>query len=211
MKGRSLVLKVLPLLFCLAAEVPAPSGAVTQQPVLTTVCAIMANPGRFAGQVVKVKATVSSGFEFSTIIDPKPRPSCKSHTGDQWPWVQTAPRKNAALALNDYDADLQKRHPVFLVEDEGMRRFVKAVDAQAVPPPDRCSASIDGYPKYQVTATMTGRVDYSRTGGFGHLGAWHVRFLLMSASDVVTKELSYDYLKCPTTPAPLQNLQPPSK
>ena len=58
----------------------------TQEPVGTTVCAIMHNPTTFAGRIVKVRATVASGFESSTIVDVKDK-SCRG------PWFEDALKK----------------------------------------------------------------------------------------------------------------------
>jgi hypothetical protein len=196
MNGEKALLQAVSCLFCFAVTLWASSPVAAQQPVATTVCAIMDNPTSFAGQVVKVRATVSAGFERTTIIDANPTPACETKMGNHGPWFDSAPKKNGPPATTDRDAEFEKRSPVFLVEDETMGQFASAVGAQAAPPEDRCDSSLDGYPKYAVTATMVGRVDYSDAGGFGHLGGWKVRFLLMSVQDVGTKELSYDYLKC---------------
>jgi hypothetical protein len=202
MNGKIAILWAVCLVSCLGLALCTASTVEAQEPVQTTVCALMDNPGSFAGQVVKVRATVSSGFERTTIIDANPSPACEKQMGNHGPWFDSAQKKNGPPAMTDRDAELQKRVPVFLVEDETMGQFVSDVGAQATPPEDRCDSSLDGYPKYAVTATMVGRVDYSEAGGFGHLGGWKVRFLLMSVQDVATKELSYDYLKCqPVTPA----------
>jgi hypothetical protein len=210
MKARNALLKLVPLLLCLGVELCVSSPVAAQQPVPTTVCAIMDNPGSFAGQVVRVRATVSSGFDRSTIIDANPPAACEARVGKHGPWFDSAPKKNGPPAMTDRDAELQNRSPVFLVEDENMGQFVSALGAQATPPEDRCDSSLDGYPKYEVTATMIGRVDYSESGGFGHFGAWKVRFLLTSVQDVATRELSYDYLKCQTSTPP-QKVEPPRK
>ena len=199
-------------LFCLIAGFSLASPITAQQIPWATVCAIMKSPAAFAGRIVKVRATVSGGFEFSTIVDENPPPRCQVGSPGQAPWFQSAPKKDERSQLSGDEGGLQRNGAVFLVEDEVMRRFIDALDAQTTPPPDRCAEDIGGYPKYTVTATMVGRVDYSRDGGFGHLNAWKVRFLLISVKDVLTKEISYQYLKCPTTTStPLPNLQAPGR
>ena len=169
-----------------------------QEPISTTVCAVMGNPSAFAGRIAKLRATVRSGFETSTIIDTD-QPSCNG------PWFETAPKKGNLPRLDGYDAEQQRLHPIFLVEDESMKRFDDALDA-VVYPLDKKVIFLDGVggkpPRYEVTATMTGRVDYAgeRGLGFGHMNAWRVRFVLISVKDVVTKEISYDWTKFSRTP-----------
>jgi hypothetical protein len=54
-----------------------------------------------------------------------------------------------------------------------------------------------GPPKYKVTATMTGRVDYAgeRGFGFGHMNGWRVRFVLSAVENVSTQDIAYDWAK----------------
>jgi hypothetical protein len=82
-----------------------------QQPIRTTVCAVMANPSAFAGKIVKLRATAEIGIESSTISDP---------TGGvcDGPWLDFAPRKDSSSRLDASDAELQRLNPVFLVENE---------------------------------------------------------------------------------------------
>jgi hypothetical protein len=162
--------------------------AVAQQPVVTTVCAMMRDPGAFAGRLVKVRATVRSGFESSTIVDAN-QPSCDA------PWFVDAPNKESTVESESYNAELQRAQPVYLVEDENMKRFDDALRA-VVYPRSNTTIFIGGNPKrYNVTATMTGRVDDAGEGGsgFGHLNGWRVRFVLISVEEVATEERSYDW------------------
>ena len=162
--------------------------AQAERPPVTTVCVVMHHPGRFAGRVVRVRATVQSGFEVSALFDPG-NPSCDG------PWFERAPKKDEALLSGDsHDIELQRRHPIFLVEDENMKRFDDALRA-AVYPRKHGMLVLGGTPRYMVTATMTGRVDYAgkRGLGFGHMDLRRVRFVLISVEDVTTEERSYDW------------------
>ena len=170
-------------------------SAFAQQPVLTTVCAVMNDPSAFAGRIVKLRATVQSGFESSTIIDAN-QPSCEG------PWFQIAP-KNDSSSQNDGSTE-QGSRSVFLVEDENMKRFDEALDA-VVYPRDNKIIFVGGKPRrYAVTATMTGRVDDEgeEGSGFGHLNGWRVRFVLSSVEDIAKKEISYDWTEF--SPDPLR-------
>jgi hypothetical protein len=162
--------------------------AVAQQPIFTTVCAVMRTPDAFAGRMVKVRAAVQSGFESSTIVDAN-EPSCDS------PWFDYAPKKESTVQPRSYDAEQLGLHPVFLLEDENMKRFDDALSA-VVYPRSNGTLFIGGNPKrFNVTATMTGRVDDAWEGGsgFGHLNGWRVRFVLISVEDVTTEERSYNW------------------
>lgn len=159
--------------------------ASAQEPVATTVCAIMHNPSAFAGRIVKVRATVASGFESSTIVDVNDK-SCRG------PWFEDA-LKRGAHPRDGYDAALQRRHPVFLKEDDNMKRFNDALSA-VVYPREKRVILIDGN-RYNVTATMTGRVDDAGENrlGFGHMNAYRVRFLLSSVQDISTEERDFNW------------------
>jgi hypothetical protein len=156
-----------------------------QEPVATTVCAIMHNPSAFAGRIVKVRATVASGFESSTIVDVNDK-SCRG------PWFEDA-LKRGEHPRDGYDAALQRRHPVFLKEDDNMKRFNEALSAVVYPREKK--VILIGGNRYNVTATMTGRVDDSGANrlGFGHMNAYRVRFLLSSVQDVSTEERDFNW------------------
>jgi hypothetical protein len=163
-------------------------SAQAERPLLTTVCAVMRHPTKFAGRIVRVRATVQSGFEVSALFDPA-NPSCDG------PWFERAPKQDQApLSGDSHDIEFQQRHPIFLVEDENMKRFEDALRAVVYPRKDGMLV-LGGTPRYMVTATMTGRVDYAgeRRLGFGHMNHWRVRFLLSSVEDVTTEERSYDW------------------
>lgn len=169
----------------------APSPIQPQEPVYTTVCAVMSDPSAFAGRIVKLRATPEFHFESSTISD-----AAGGSCGE--PWFQIAPKKNSPQQLDGYDAELQRLNPVFLVEDENMKRFDDALDAVVYSrDEDVIFEGGSGPPKYKVTATMTGRVDYAgeRGLGFGHMNGWRVRFVLSAVENVSTQEIAYDWSK----------------
>jgi hypothetical protein len=163
-----------------------PFATVAQEPVSATICALMNAPSRFAGRVVKLRATVSGGFEVSTIVDGS-QPSCEG------PWFEFAPKKGSSSDPDGSDAESHRQ--VFLVEDKNMKLFDEALDA-VVYPRDNKTVFIGGNPRrYVVTATMTGRVDDAgeEGSGYGHLNGWRVRFVLISVEHVSTEEISYDW------------------
>lgn len=168
------------LLFIMSACVFAQHTTPHQEPAATTVCEIIHNPAAFSGRIVTVRATVASEFESSTIVDANERP-CRG------PWFEYA-LKQGEVPRNSRDAELQRRHPVFLKEDESMKRFNEALRAFAYPRDNRVQSR--AAPRYNVTATMTGRVDDAGAtrSGFGHLGGYRIRFVLSSVEDVSTEE-----------------------
>jgi hypothetical protein len=145
----------------------------------------MHNPAAFAGHIVKVRATVASGFESSTIVDTNDK-SCRG------PWFEDALKKGEQ-PRDGYDAELQRRHPVFLKEDDNMKRFDDALSAVVYPREKK--VILIGGNRYNVTATMTGRVDDAGANrlGFGHMNAYRVRFVLSSVRDISTEERDYNW------------------
>jgi len=179
---RALTVSLLTLLSVFSGR-----AANAQQPVATTVCAIMHNPAAFAGRIVKVRATVASGFESSTIVDVKDK-SCRG------PWFDDALKKGEQ-PRDGRDAELQRQHAVFLKEDDNMKRFDDALSAEVYPRDKRMI--LIGGGRYNVTATMTGRVDDAGANrlGFGHLNAYRVRFLLSSVQDISSEERDYNWVE----------------
>ena len=89
------------------------------------------------------------------------------------------------LTVLGFVAALQKSDKT---EDESMKRFNEALRAFAYPRDNRVQSR--AAPRYNVTATMTGRVDDAGAtrSGFGHLGGYRIRFVLSSVEDVSTEE-----------------------
>jgi hypothetical protein len=153
----------------------------------------MHNPAQFAGRLVKLRATVEAGFEYSVIVDRKD-PSCNG------PWFEYALAKDETRPfVIPEDLELQQAHPVFRVEDGNFKQFQEAQSARVYSrTKERMTlGNMGGHRRYDVTATMTGRVDFAGNSrnGFGQMGGWRVRFLLASVEDVTAQELPYDWSK----------------
>jgi hypothetical protein len=162
-----------------------------QEPISTTVCAVMADPSAFSGRLVKLRATLETGPEAATISDAAGG-SCDG------PWLEIAPKKDSPARLEDSDAELQRQNPVFLFEDGNMKQYDDAMDAVVYPrDEDSEFEGASGPPKYKVSATMTGRVDYTGEHGFGfgHMNGSRVRFVLSAVENVSTQEIAYDWAK----------------
>jgi hypothetical protein len=151
----------------------------------------MGDPSAFAGRLVKLRATLETGPESATISDAA-EGSCDG------PWLELAPKKDSPARLEGNDAELQRQNPVFLVEDGNMKEYDDALAAVVYPRDEDLEfEGGSGPPKYKVSATMTGRVDYAGEHGFGfgHLNGWRVRFVLSAVENVSTQEIAYDWAK----------------
>src|SRR4029078_4274619 len=72
-----------------------------------------------------------------------------------------------------------QRAPVKLNNNYQLKRFQELLDAPMYP--RSRGVSCMGCMRYEVTATMTGRLDYAgKDHGFGHLNAYEAQFVLGS-------------------------------
>jgi hypothetical protein len=171
-----------------------PLAARAQEPVSATVCGVLREPGAFAGKIVKLRATVVTGFEASLIVEPDK--SC-----ERGMWFEYAREKEEqSNDLDGRDALLQQKQPVFLLKDDGFQKFEDALGAEVYPRHENSFCMT--CPRYKVTAMMVGRVDVAgeKTLGFGHMNMARVRFVMAAVSDVSTVENSYDWEKYSRTP-----------
>jgi Carboxypeptidase regulatory-like domain len=166
----------------------------------TTMCAVMHDPAAFAGKLVRLHATIRSGFELSTIVD-------EADSSCQGPWLEYAHTSGQpeSYAFPD-DVRWQRENPVFLVDDSNLKVFQDALNARVYSRIDKpvSFATMGGYKRYQVSARMTCRVDYAGNSrnGFGQMSQWRVRFVLVSVENVTTHEFPYDWSKYSRTPGP---------
>jgi hypothetical protein len=185
------------ILILLSTILVATAGArqqVAPDPEFTTICSIWKDPAAFAGKVVKLRAELQTGFENSSIVEPDG--ACGNGM-----WFSFAREKDDdSKYLDDRDAVLQAKQPVFLSKDDGFKAFEKAIDAQVYPRKENSACM--NCPLYTVTASMVGRVDYAgeKGWGFGHLNGARLRFVMFSVSEVSTRENSYDWNEWSPTP-----------
>jgi hypothetical protein len=148
--------------------------------VNATACSILRRPQLFNGKIVHVRANARVGLESLTAGDP----NCQESI-----WLDYA---------NDSKETADNRHrQLTLVKDEALTKFKDALGAEQDDPAHPCTTM--HCMRYDVTATITGRVDYRSTGctkttapnkpspfqcGYGHMGAWPVRIVIESVSDV---------------------------
>jgi hypothetical protein len=162
-----------------------------QQPLTATVCEIERRPQDFDGRMVRVRARVIEGFEVFAIRD--------GGCADIWLDYPGASGFGAMVSSGAKTPELN-RPEIALKRDAAFDRFVASLEAEMYP---RNRETIcQGCFRYEVTATMTGRLDYGGKGrGFGHLNSYPTRLLLQSVADVSAKDLvdRYDPKEFSTT------------
>ncbi|MGH9598823.1 MAG: hypothetical protein ACRD27_03095, partial [Terracidiphilus sp.] len=180
--------------------------AVQAQVVDTSVCDILKNPASFNGKMVRVKATVSVGFD-QFIVRGK---DCGQPVDGIW---LAYPPKAKGKAGPDAVLKLQPAHnfagkytapsrtPVTLQRDKEFKHF----DSLLAETHNGGAGMCLGCARYMVSATLVGRLDgvadatLTRDasgkivgfGGFGNLNAYPARLVLQSVSDVTPKEVDY--------------------
>jgi hypothetical protein len=96
-------------------------------------------------------------------------------------------------ASTSFAVSRPKREPISVVKDSSFKRFQRLLNAEMHPKSreDVCM----GCNRYEVSATMVGRVDYAgeKQMGYGHLNGFKLQFELISVSDVTAKDLSKQY------------------
>jgi hypothetical protein len=86
----------------------------------------------------------------------------------------------------------QPRAPVTVLKDRNFKRFQSLLSAE-MHPRTRETMCMDCR-RYEVSATMVGRVDYAgEQMGYGHMNSYKLQFELISVSDVTGKDLSSRY------------------
>jgi hypothetical protein len=151
-------------------------------PTPTSICEVSRNPAFFDGKLVSLRATVASGFEVFAIRSPE------EDCGRMWlDYSEDGPIASTSIAVSR-----QPRAAVTLLRDSNFKRFQSLLNAE-MHPRTRYHICMDCH-RYEVSATMVGRVDYAREQmGYGHMNAYKLQFEMMSVSDVTAKDLSTHY------------------
>lgn len=170
------------------------AGAQTM-PLRTTICDIAANAKKISGRMVTVRAKIINGFEVFAIEDPS--------GGCGIMWLEYA--GGGPEAMFSWGNRMPPRHqaPVELQRDAEFNKFAELLAARMYPR-DRGTICMNCN-RYQVTATMTGRVEVATKGtGFGHLNRYYLLFKLQSVSDADGKDLSGKYDSAIFSSTPVQ-------
>lgn len=194
------------------------------QVVDTTVCAIVKNPKSFDGKIVRIKGTVVAGLDQFSVKDSSP---CGYPVDSVWlSYPQGTKAKSGPLAIlqvqpahnfaGTYTAPT--RTPVTLEKSKDFKQFDNLVSQ-----PHSAGGMCLGCPRYEVTATLVGRLDGVDStslqrdkagkiigfGGFGNMNAYPARLVLQSVADVTKKEIDYsksDALTKDDVPPPAPDL-----
>jgi hypothetical protein len=177
------------------------------QAVDTTVCDILNNPQSFNGKMVRIKGTVVAGFDQFVVKGA----DCGINVNKNiWLSYPEGVKAKAGPALqvhlqpaHNFAGELPAvvRTPVTL--DKNSKDF-KQFDSLLAAPYKKGGMCL-GCNRYEVTATMVGRLDSVKDaaltrdkagkitgfGGFGHMNAYAARLVLQSVSDVTSKEVDY--------------------
>ena len=177
------------------------------QAVDTTVCEILDHPQSFNGKMVRIKGTVAAGFDQFVVKGADCGINVNKNIWLSYPegikakagpavMVQVQPAHNFAG-----DVPAVQRTPVTL--DKNNKDF-KLFDSQLSTPYKKGGMCL-GCNKFEVTATLVGRLDAVEKagvqrdkagkivgfGGFGHMNAYVARLVLQSVSDVTSQEIDY--------------------
>jgi hypothetical protein len=185
-------------IFCLATV------SIHGQAVDTSVCDILKAPQAFNGKTVRIKGTVSSGFD-EFIIKAE---GCRYHIGGIWlAYPEGTKAKSGPVAILQLQEASNfagtsapvERAAVTLDKNKDFKQFDSLLAA-----PYKGSGICLGCTKSEVSATLTGRVDAVQPAlrrdtsgkiigiaGFGNLNAYPVRLVLQSVSEVEPHEIDY--------------------
>lgn len=191
--------RILALASCIAF-----SCCLHAQAVDTTACDILKDPQSFNGKIVRIKGTVRVGFDQFVVT----APGCGQHVNAVWldyPEYSDAKAGPAALLqlqpAHNFSGTVPavERTSVKLEKDKDFKQFDTLLST-----PYKTKGVCLGCMKYEVSATLVGRLDGTAAGidrdsagkivairGFGNLNAYNARLVLQSVTDVVPHEVDY--------------------
>lgn len=177
------------------------------QAVDTTICEILDHPQSFNGKIVRIKGTAVASFDQFVVKGADCGINVNKNIWLSYPegikakagpavMVQVQPAHNFTG-----DVPVVQRTPVTL--DKNNKDF-KLFDSQLATPYKKGGMCL-GCNKFEVTATLVGRLDSVEKagvqrdkagkivgfGGFGHMNSYAARLVLQSVSDVTSKEIDY--------------------
>jgi len=174
------------------------------QAVEATVCDILKDPQGFNGKTVKIKATVRAGLDEFAVVDT----SCGLPENAIWlsypegtnarsgpiAMVELQPGRNFAGTVEEVQLE-----PVKLEWNKDLKQFDSLLST-----PAKSNGVCLGCMRYEVEATLTGRIDGTKAeikrdasgkivgiSGFGNMNAYDARLVLSSVADIVPHEIDY--------------------
>jgi hypothetical protein len=182
------------------------------QVVDATTCDILANPQSFDGKIVRIKATVSTGFEEFAIKDP----SCGQPVNAIWIAYPDGTKAKAGPAAfvqlqlaknNPAAATIPSRQAAKLDKNKEFKQFDSLLST-----PYKAGGMCLGCTRYTVKATLVGRLDgvkdagivrdgsgkFVGASGFGNLNLYRARLVLQNVADVSSQEVDYSRVSSAT-------------
>lgn len=196
---------ILPFFLAMSCAMTLPSSLAAQV-TDSTVCDILANPQSFDGKIVRIKGLVVAGFEEFAINGA----GCGHAVNAIW-LAYPEGTKAKAGPVTFLRLQLAKNHPaaattvtrgaVALDKNKDFKNF----DTLLSTPVKKMSGLCLGCVKYNVEATLVGRLDATKDSGFirdaggsvigldgfGHLNRYRTRLVLQSVSDITPQEIDY--------------------
>jgi hypothetical protein len=195
------------LLLCSCSSIFLPA-----QVVDATVCDILANPQSFDGKTVRVKGTVSAGFDEFVLKDAP----CNQPINAIWlaypPGTKgkAGPAASVQLQLarnNPAATSIANRSSVKIEKNKEFKQFDSLLST-----PYKSGGMCLGCTRYTVTATLVGRLDgvkeagitrdsaakFVNANGFGNLNLYRARLVLQTVADISSKEIDYSRVSSAT-------------
>ncbi|MGD0682183.1 MAG: hypothetical protein ABR990_09030 [Terracidiphilus sp.] len=177
------------------------------QAVDTTVCDILNNPQSFNGKIVRIKGTAVASFDQFVVKGADCGININKNIWLSYPEGTKGKAGPAAMVqvqpAHNFTGNVPavQRTPVTL--DKNNKDF-KLFDSQLAAQYHKGGMCL-GCNKFEVTATLVGRLDAVEKagvqrdkagkiigfGGFGHMNAYAARLVLQSVSDITSKEIDY--------------------
>jgi hypothetical protein len=215
-----MVMKRLPALalFILGSFFLAAGVSLRAQVVDTTVCAVLKDPASFNGKIVRLTGTVAAGLDQFLIRDKDCSDSVNGIWLDYPPGTKGKAGPIAVLELQPahnfagtYTAPA--RAAVTLEKDKEFKQFDSLLAQPHIKDPGICL----GCTRYEVTATLTGRLDgvadpalkrdaagkITGLGGFGNMNAYPARLVIQSVSGVAQKAVDFSKADSTVTGEPV--------
>jgi hypothetical protein len=192
----------------LHGQAATPAAGPAAGPVDASVCDVVKSPASFDGKMVRIKGTVVAGFDEFVIKDATD-PNCGFQENGIWlEYPQGTKAKSGPAAMVTLQAahnfagswKAPARTPVALDKSKEFKQFDSLLAQTHQSGLDMCLGCV----RYEVTATLVGRLDgvadatlkreggkIVGLGGFGNMNAYPARLVLESVSNVTPKEIDY--------------------
>ena len=192
------------LFFYLALTAP-----VRAQIADASICDVLVNPQAFDGKVIRVKGTVTAGFDEFVAKDA----TCNQPVNAIWlAYPEGTKGKAGPVAVLQLQLSKNNPAPVASPERSSVKldknKDFKQFDSQ-LSTPYKAGGVCLGCTRYAVTATLVGRLDGVKqagivrdssgrpigVNGFGNLNLYRARLVVQSVSDISSSEIDYSAVR----------------